>query len=60
MNRMPKIKQREGCIKCGRTDRWMLGRVAKDKRGEKLIVGVCFECMAKEAEDKVLKGGKQE
>ena len=57
---MPKIKQREGCIKCGRTDRWMLGRVAKDKQGKKIIVGMCFECMANQAENNMLNGGERE
>lgn len=57
---MPKIKQHEGCIKCGRMDRWMLGRVAKDEQSKKIIVGMCFECMANQAENNILKGGERE
>lgn len=53
---MPKFKRREGCVKCGRTDRHMLGVTAIDKQGEKIIVGICFSCIAKQAEEKIITG----
>lgn len=37
----------EGCAKCGRTDKWMVGYNVVDKStGEKRIAAICFACLA--------------
>ena len=49
--------KKDGCIKCGRTDKWSMGFKVIDKMtGKKCIALICFECLAKQAE----KGGEQE
>lgn len=43
----------EACTRCGATDEWMIG--IKDNKN-KMIGGICFKCIAKEAEKRIING----
>ena len=46
-----KAKDAEGCAKCGRTDKWMVGYDVVDKStGKKSVAAICFACLAKLAD----------
>lgn len=53
---MAKIKESDGCVKCGRTDECCIGVIVKDKQGKKMIAKICLYCLAKQAD----KDGEQE
>ena len=51
---MRKIRETDGCIKCGDANRGAIGFTALDKDGKKIIVKICFSCLAKQAEEEML------
>lgn len=58
---MKRIKETDGCIKCGNTTKENLGFIGIDENGNKIMMKICLICLVKEAEKQLLKGeGEQE
>ena len=56
---MPRIKETDGCIKCGNTTREMLGFITIDKNGNKIMKKICLPRLVKEAEKQHLEGERR-
>lgn len=48
------------CAECGGDDDWALGVVIKDKDGAEHVVRLCFACLAKRLEKKIIYGDKKQ